>query len=44
MSPTFLWVSKFNAKLGVGVIFYNLQQVGDFSIFGSKLVIFFRGF
>ena len=33
MSPTFLWVSKFDVKLG-GCS--KLEQVGDFFIFGSK--------
>ena len=29
------------SSLGSGSKFSNLKQVGDFSIFGSKLVIFF---
>ena len=33
--PTFLWVSKFDAKLGCGRKI-NLRQAGDFSIFEYK--------
>ena len=36
LSSTFLWVSKFDVKLGVWVKFSNLLQLGDFSIFRSK--------
>ena len=41
LSPTFLWVSKFDVKLGVEVKIFKFEWVCDFSIFGSKLVIFF---
>ena len=36
MSPTFLWVSKFDVNLGVKSKFSKSLCVGDFSIFGSK--------
>ena len=36
LPPTFLRVSKFDIKLGMGVQFSHLQLVGDFSIFRSK--------
>ena len=36
LSPTFLWVSKIDVKLGVVVKNSKLQQVGDFWFFGSK--------
>ena len=36
MSPTSLWVSKFDIKFQNLMSISNLQQVGDFSIFGSK--------
>ena len=42
MSPTFLWVSKFHVKLGVGdPYFRNYHMYVSFQIFGSKIVIFF---
>ena len=40
LSPTFSWDSKFDVKLGWGSKFSHLQQVGDFSIFGSKSKVF----
>ena len=41
LSPIFLWVSKFDAKLGVlENYFRNYPMYVSFHIFGSKLVIF----
>ena len=36
LSPTFVLVSKFDVKFGVGSKFSNLHLVADFSIFWSK--------
>ena len=36
MSPTFLWVSKFDVKLGGGHNFRNYHIHVSFQIFGSK--------
>ena len=36
LSAIFLWVSKFDVKFQNLMSISNLQQVGDFSIFGSK--------
>ena len=41
MSPTFLWVSKFDVKLGVGEQnFLNYPMYVSFKIFGSKSYLF----
>ena len=37
LSPTFLWVSIFDVKLGVGLKIKKSQKVGDFSSFGVKV-------
>ena len=45
LSPTFLWVSKFDVKLGVGVHhFQNYPMYVSFQIFGSKSRLFFFSF
>ena len=42
LSPTFLWVSKFDVKLRVGVHhFRNYPRYVSFQIFGSKSRLFF---
>ena len=41
LSPSFLWVSKFDVKLGVAEHYFrNYRKHVSFQIFGSKLVIF----
>ena len=43
LSPTFLWVSKFDVKLWLGEHHFRNYSISlNFQIFGSKLVIFFR--
>ena len=45
LSPTFLWVSKFDVKLGVGEHhFRNYLIYVSFEIFGSKLAFFLSVF